>query len=217
VNAATFRFLRELADNNDRDWFAANRERYERDVREPALEFIADVGELLDRVSPHFVADPRRSMFRIHRDVRFSKDKSPYKTNVGIQFRHAAGRDAHAPGFYLHLDPAGCFAGAGVWHPDAAVLRRIREAIVARPGDWARAREPGRGWRLGGDELKRPPRGFDPAHEFVDDLRRKDFIALRPLTQKQVCSAALALEYVGMCADAKPFVEFLCQAAGVES
>src|SRR5439155_14951950 len=103
-----FAFLRELAENNDREWFAANKARYVAEVQEPALAFIEDVGLRLSDVSRHLVADPRTtggSLFRIYRDVRFAKDKSPYKTHIGIQFRHERARDAHAPGVYLPLEP----------------------------------------------------------------------------------------------------------------
>src|SRR5918996_4016229 len=129
---ALFTFLRDLKQNNDRDWFKANKPRYEKAVLEPALQFIVDFEPHLLAISPHFVADPRPSggsLFRIHRDTRFSKDKSPYKPYTGIQFRHELGKDAHAPGFYLHLEPGGVFAGAGIWHPDQPTLVRIREAI----------------------------------------------------------------------------------------
>src|SRR2546425_889766 len=105
---ALFRFLRDLRKNNERDWFLAHKEIYERDVREPALAFISAFAAALRKISPHLVADPRPtggSLFRIHRDVRFGADKRPYKTHVGIHFCHAGAAGAHAPGFYLHLQP----------------------------------------------------------------------------------------------------------------
>src|SRR5688572_18527629 len=129
-----FQFLTELKANNTRSWFESNRERYERDVKDPMLRFIADFGPRLKTVSPHFRADPRPaggSMFRIHRDIRFSKDKSPYKTNVGAHFPHPkGGRDARAPGFYLHLDPGKSFGGGGLWHPEPEGLSMVRHRIV---------------------------------------------------------------------------------------
>ena len=106
ITPALFDFFRELKANNNREWFQANKERYERQVREPLLQFVEDFGVRLAEISPHYVADARRSsgsLFRINRDVRFSADKSPYKTAAGIQFRHESGKDVHAPGFYLHL------------------------------------------------------------------------------------------------------------------
>src|SRR5918992_310398 len=153
----TFAFLRELKRNNDRDWFNANKDRYEGSVKEPFLQFINDVGPALRKVSRNLVADPRPvggSMFRIYRDVRFSKDKSPYKTHAGIHFRHAFGKDAHAPGFYLHLEPGGSFAGVGIWRGGPATLGKIRDAIVDDPDAWISAtREPpfADAYTLGGD------------------------------------------------------------------
>ena len=103
-------------------------------MRDPVLDFIVAFAQPLKKISPHFLADPRAnggSLFRIYRDTRFSKDKTPYKTNVGAHFRHAAGKDAHAPGFYLHLEPGTCFAGCGIWHPDNNTLGRIPIAAIA--------------------------------------------------------------------------------------
>src|SRR5262245_18610926 len=110
---ALFAFLSDLRQNNDRDWFAASKSRYERDCLEPALAFIEDFAVDLEAISPHFRADPRPvggSLFRIYRDTRFAKDKTPYKTNIGIHFRHEAASNAYAPGFYLHLAPGEVFA-----------------------------------------------------------------------------------------------------------
>src|SRR5919202_3583155 len=120
-----FEFLADLQANNDREWFSANRRRYEEHLLEPALDFVEAFAPRLEELSPHFRADARASggsLFRIHRDTRFSKDKSPYKTNVGIHFRHERAKDAHAPGYYLHIGPEDVFAGGGIWHPatDAA-------------------------------------------------------------------------------------------------
>jgi len=138
----TFGFLGELRANNNRDWFLANRARYESVVRDPFLQFIADLAPRLERISPHLVADPRPSggsFIRIFRDTRFSKDKSPYKWHAAAHFRHVKGKDIHAPGFYLHLEPRQVFAANGLWHPDPPTLARIREAIVASPARWERA------------------------------------------------------------------------------
>lgn len=114
---ALFEFLSEFADNNNREWFQDNKTRYERDVRDALIQFVADFGKRLQEISPHMVADPRLSggsVFRIYRDVRFSKDKSPYKTNAGVHFRHEVGRDVHGPGLYLNLQPDQVFAGVGI-------------------------------------------------------------------------------------------------------
>jgi uncharacterized protein (TIGR02453 family) len=118
--------------------------------------FIGNFAPHLAKPSPFFVADPRPtrgSLFRIYRDTRFSPDKRPFKTHVGIHFSHSSGKDAHAPVFYLHLEPENCFAAAGVWHPDNRALTKIRTAIVDQPERWAKVR---RKLELEGDSLTRP-------------------------------------------------------------
>ncbi len=218
---ALFAFLRDLERNNDRDWFEANRERYEKHLLHPAQRFITDFAPLLRRISRHFRADPRPgkgTLFRIHRDLRFAKDKRPYKTWLGIQFRHHEGRDAHAPGFYLHLQPGEMIVGAGIWHPDSVSANRIRDAIVAEADRWQRASR-GKRFRarfeMGGESLKRPPRGYDPEHPLIDDLKRKDFFGLARLTQKQVTSPGFVEHYAETCRAGAPLVRFLCKAVGV--
>src|SRR5438445_782109 len=190
---ALFSFLKELRDNNTREWFAENKTRYVEHVQEPAIEFIAAFAPFLEKVSPNFRADARPvggSLFRIHRDVRFSKDKTPYKTHVGIHFRHRSASDAHAPGFYLHLEPGGVFAAAGMWRPDSASQRAIRDAIGEDPRAWKRATTGGFGTthRLMGDSLKRPPPGFGPDHPLIEDLKRKDFVGEAHLSERDVTS-----------------------------
>jgi uncharacterized protein (TIGR02453 family) len=211
-----FDFLRQLKRHNNREWFAKNKQRYEEVVRDPALTFIASFGPHLHKLSPRFVADPRPSrgsLFRIYRDTRFSPDKRPFKTHVGIHFSHASGKDAHAPVFYLHLEPENCFAAAGVWHPDNAALTRIRLAIVAEPEAWAKVR---RKLEIEGDSLRRPPRGFDPNHRFVEDLKRKDFVASVELTEAQICGAKFMPEFTAACRSMLPLVEFTTRALGFE-
>ncbi len=217
-----FTFLRELAENNDRDWFADNKPRYEAVVKEPGLQFINDFAPYLEKLSPHFVADSRPvggSLFRIYRDTRFSKDKTPYKTNTGVHFRHEMAKDVHAPGYYLHLQPRMCFVGLGIWMPDGATTRKIREAIAEDPGAWKKAAYGKRftdAFELGDDEkLKRPPRGFDPDHPYVEDLKRKSFTAGTRLTQKQVTSPGFIDDYFKLCKRGTPFMRFLCDALGV--
>ncbi|HOX25788.1 MAG TPA: DUF2461 domain-containing protein [Candidatus Krumholzibacteria bacterium] len=216
---ALFAFLEDLAAHNDRDWFQRNRDRYEEHVKTPALRFIVDFGPHLRAVSPHFDADPRPSggsLFRIHRDVRFSADKSPYKTHAGIHFRHENGRDAHAPGFYVHLEPRGCLAAAGVWQPDAPALSRIREAIAARPARWqAVLDDPGvASLERFGEQLQRVPAGYAKDHPQAGELRWKEYGVWRSLTHRDVL-AADALERVAtVFRRSAPFVKFLCEALG---
>jgi uncharacterized protein (TIGR02453 family) len=216
-----FSFLADLRANNDREWFAANKHRYEEHVLEPALAFINAFAPRLEKISPHFRADARPSggsLFRIYRDTRFAKDKSPYKTNVGIHFRHERAKDAHAPGYYLHIGPGEVFAGGGMWHPDTGSATRIREAIVADPAGWKRATRGGafaKRLQLGGDLLKRVPPWADAEHPFADDLKRKDFFGSTRLTEQAVLAPGFVDEYARICRAAAPLMHFLCDALEV--
>lgn len=214
-------FLEELSRHNHKRWFDANKARYEFEVREPALAFIAAMEKPLRKVSPHFVASAKKvggSLMRIHRDVRFGHDKTPYKTNVGIQFRHEVGKDVHAPGYYLHIAIDECFLGAGVWRPDAPALAAIRERIIEEPARWKRARGNKRfvsSWKLGGESLSRPPRGYDPEHPLIDDLKRKDHIAVTPLDHDDLFADDLVERVAEALGRTKPYVGFLCDAMGL--
>ena len=220
ITPRTFAFLRELARHNDRQWFAANKQRYLDDVRDPLLQFIAEFAAPLRGISRHMIADPRPvggSLFRIHRDTRFSPDKSPYKTAAAMTFRHAAGRDVHGPVFYLHLEPGRVFVGAGMWHPEPEALAKVRDAIVADPKGWQVARAQ-RAYRIDtqrGDELKRVPRGYDPEHSFADDLRCKSFIATTALREAAACAIAFPTRFATACREKAPLMRFLTRAVGL--
>jgi len=216
-SAELFSFLADLREHNDRDWFAANKHRYEQHVLEPALDFIEAFGPRLEAISPHFRADPRRvggSLFRIYRDTRFSKDKSPYKTAAGIFFRHERAKEAQAPGFYLNLAPGECFAGHGIWHPDTAAATQIRRAIAAEPERWSAATSSD-AFTLMGESLKRPPQGFDRDHPLIDDIKRKNFAGSTPLTEADAVAPGFLDEYARACGAAAPLMRFLCEALGV--
>jgi uncharacterized protein (TIGR02453 family) len=211
-----FRFLRLLKRHNDRDWFAKNKEKYQQLAVEPAMLFISGFAPHLARLSPHFVADARPtrgSLFRIYRDTRFSLDKIPYKTHIGIHFSHENGKDVHAPLFYLHLEPDGCFAAAGVWHPDSRALTKIRTAIVGQPEQWKKVT---RNLELEGGTLTRPPKGFCSTHECIEDLKRKDFVSSVAMTEEQVCSPTFVKEFAAACLKMKPLVEFTAKALGLK-
>jgi uncharacterized protein (TIGR02453 family) len=213
----TFRFMAELAQNNDREWFAENKHRYEADIKDASLGFIENFAAHLEKLSPHFMATPR-SLFRIYRDVRFSKDNRPYKTHAGIHFRHEQSKDAHAPGYYLHLEPGSVFAGMGIWHPDSKALRAIREHIVAEPAAWrrvSRSKKFGDSMELEGNRLTRPPKGFDPEHPLIEDLKWKDFVGVKHLSQSFATSADLPKQLAKIFKAGTPFMTFLCDALGV--
>ena len=210
------RFLRALKKNNDRDWFKANKSRYESAIVAPSLQFIADVGQKLPRISELFQAIPRKSggsMMRIYRDTRFSKDKTPYKTNIGIYFRHQVGKDAHAPGFYVHVEPKGVFIAAGIWLPEPKVAQQVREAIAEEPAVWKRATRSkafASTFEMRGDSLKRPPRGFDPEHPLIEDLKRKNFIGVHELAESSIESASFLTETIETFRKGNLLVRFLC-------
>ncbi len=221
ITPKLFTFLRALKRNNSRDWFQENKDRYEREVRGPLLDFIEDFSEHLNGISSHFEADNRKvggSLFRIHRDVRFSKDKSPYKTHAGIHFRHESARDVHAPGFYLHLEPKGVFIGVGIWHPDRDTLGKIREAILENPDGWKKASTNARFrkvYNLTGESLKRAPAGVSPDHPLIEDLKRKDFVADCEATEAEVCAPRFMESFARTCKTANPFIAFLTEAVGL--
>ena len=210
-----FRFLTRLKRNNNRDWFLAHKDEFETHLRQPALKFITDFAAPLYEIAPHLVADPRPSrgsMFRIYRDTRFAADKRPYKTNIAMRFSHR-GKDVHSPGFYLHLDPAGCFAASGLWHPEPPTLLKVRSAMVARPEEWRAVRK-----LLNWDDaarLSRPPRGFPADHEFVEDLKLRDLGTAVEFTAEQVCSPRFMSTYVTACRKMSPVARFLSSALGL--
>ncbi len=217
-----FTFLKELSAHNDRDWFNENKDRYVRYAKEPTIAFIIAMKDRIEGISPSYVADPRTnggSMFRIYRDTRFAKDKRPYKENIGCQFRHTAGKDAHAPGFYFHIQPDDNFAGGGIWSPPAPVLNKIRDAIDKKQDEWQAVKtfmeksdyvsyQPGEG-------LKRPPQGYSADHPFVDDLKQKTFFAGRPFTDLEVTSPGFIDLVENTFQDLSPFMRFINEALGL--
>jgi uncharacterized protein (TIGR02453 family) len=214
----TLFFLSSLSENNTREWFEQHKQDYEDFVRSPALDFIADMGNELPAISQHFRALPKKvggSLMRVQRDTRFSPNKTPYKTNIGIHFRHEVGKDVHAPGYYVHIEPGECFVGVGLWRPDADALFRIRDAIAKNGEAWVKARDD-RNFRkyfsLEGDALANAPRSFARDHPLAEDLKRKDFIGLAALSNVNVTSGefrALAAERFKR---AEPMMRFLCGA-----
>jgi len=220
IAPSVFKFLRQLARNNNREWFAANKDRYVADVRDPLLAFISAFAPELAKIDPRMVADPRPvggSLFRIYRDTRFAKDKSPFKTHAAMSFRHAAGRDVPAPGFYLHLEPGRAFAGGGIWHPQPDTLKQIRDAIAANPERWKRASR-AKGCALDDDDerLSRPPRGYDPEHPFIEDLKRKSFTTSTSFSERDACAPGFVREYAAACKRAMPLMAFLGAAVGLD-
>jgi uncharacterized protein (TIGR02453 family) len=154
------------------------------------------------------------SLFRIHRDIRFAKDKSPYKTYAGAHFTHRAAREGvHAPGLYLHLSPGESFGGGGIWHPDPPTLAKVRDALARKPDAWKKAR---RGLTIDGESLSRPPRGYDPEHPLIADIKRKDFVTSVRFSEAEVCRPDFLGKYVASCRRMSPLLEFLTKAVGLK-
>jgi len=217
-----FRFLRELRAHNQREWFQDNKDRYKQCVVEPVQAFITAMAPRLALISDAYLADPRPnggSMFRIYRDTRFSNDKTPYKTHVGCQFRHTAGRDAHAPGFYVHLAPGEVFFCGGLWMTPNPILQQIRERIVAKPEAWQQVLDD-QGLRrhfgvLQGESLKRPPRGFAADHPYIADLKRKSFVVLQEADETLATSADFIEVVTDAFTAATPLMAFVTRALGL--
>jgi uncharacterized protein (TIGR02453 family) len=223
---AAFAFLRGLARNNRKEWFEARRATYEDELRAPMRALIDDLDVILGDVAPELRGDRKKSMFRIHRDVRFSKDKSPYKTNAACWLfhqdaGHGVGSDAHGgAGFYFHLQPASCFVGGGVWMPPKPALDRVRDDIagdlrgferivtersfVARYGDLD-------------DEamLHRVPRGYASDHPAAKWLRYRSFIVGRKVADRTAGSRRLLTELRTDIEVMLPFVRRLNSALGL--
>lgn len=208
-------FLRDLEQNNDKDWFAANRDRYEQSWMSPALALCEALIEPLHAISPHLKVAPKKvggSIPRIHRDMRFSKDKAPYKTSLTLRFGHTGGQAAL--GYFLRVDTRQLVVGAGIWQPDSASLAKIRSHIAAHPDHWREVRDalveavgP-----MGGESLKRPPKGYDADHPLIDDLRRKSFVAFGEHPVEEAVDTDLLPLLNPTYRASAPFIGFLCEA-----
>jgi uncharacterized protein (TIGR02453 family) len=211
------RFLQQIKRNNRRPWFLKNRTRYEEIVQQPGLRFVLDFGLRLRNVSPWVVVNHKAhggSLQRIYRDIRFSPDKRPYKTWVGMTFPHANRTDeVRAVGYYLHLEPDGSALYGGTWRPDRRSLAKIRDAIAWKPAEWKKAK---RGLTLEGDSLTRAPRGYAENHPLIEDLKRQDFVVSVPFSDAQVCGPRFLQDVTTAAKKMAPLMKFLAQAQGLQ-
>lgn len=223
-------FLRALARNNRREWFEANRARYESALLDPMRALVDEMDARLAGFAPEFVGDRKRSVFRVHRDVRFSSDKRPYKSYAACWLFHRdAGRtkglqdSVAAAGYYYHLEPRGCYVGGGVWMPPSPSLRRLRDALVADADGFA-ATTTGPDFRRifgqldvgDGVLLTRLPRGYPPDSPGADWLRYRSFTASRDLTDAEATDAALADRFEEACRALLPMMRWLNSALGYQ-
>ncbi len=217
-----FKFFKELSANNNREWFTANKPRYQDVVVGSLSDFIIDMAPRLAKISEHYNADPRSnggSMFRIYRDVRFSKDKRPYKEHGAVQFRHLRGKDAHAPGFYVHFEPGNVVFGGGIWKPPAPELLKIRTAIAKDPAGWSRVRNNKALNDLTdgvmGDGITRPPKGFSGDEKHIEDIKRQTFFAMRHEKDAITRSPDFPAEVARTFKAVTPLMKFICKALDV--
>ena len=221
-NEKSFAFLRALARNNTREWFQAHKADYDAQVRAPFLRLLQDLQPDLAAISPQYRADPRPvggSLFSINRDTRFANDKTPYKTHAGARLFHHRHRELDSPSFYLHVQPGHCVVGAGLWHPEPATRRRIRQFIVDNPEAWRKAvHSPAfrRRFGLGGEMLQRAPRGFPAEHPLAEDLRRQSFVGSMPLADATVLGPGLRRSIASALAGLAPLVDYLCASLDLE-
>lgn len=219
---ATFKFQRDLAKNNNREWFTANKSRYEEHLRDPFLRLLSDLQGALAQLAPRYRSDPKPvggSLFRIQRDTRFANDKTPYKTWAGARLFHERGKQVEAPLFYLHVQPGHCFVGAGLWHPESKVLKRVRDFLVDNPAAWTKATQSPafrKAFARGGESLVRPPRGYDPQHPLIEDLKKKSLVATRAIPDDVALSPALLREVEKSIRGLVPMVDYLCAALDLE-
>jgi len=214
--AELFKFLKLLKENNNREWFNDNKPQYKEYIVEPVCDFISVLRPRLEKISKYYVADSRAhggSMFRIYRDTRFARDKRPYKEHVGCQFRHVAGKDAHAPGFYIHIEPGNIRIGGGVWRPPNPVLQQIRSRIVEKPDAWKKIisnptfRK--RFVSVDGEQLQRPPKGFTKDDPYLEDLKRKSFFIMQQHEDNTLLQPGIVSEVERVFKSASPLMEFL--------
>ena len=215
-SAKSFAFLGQLERNNDKAWFEAHRGEYEAHIREPALAFIEDVAEWFEAERLPYVAEAKKaggSLGRIHRDVRFSKDKSPYNTHAHMGFHHRKATEDHPlPGVGVWWDRSGASVGAGCWMGGTPVLNKIRDAIVEDPDGWTKAKK---GLvmehKAYAPPLKTAPRGYDKEHPLIEDLKRTTFAVDVPMTKAQF-TGKLMPTFQASVHKMEPFLGFLDEA-----
>nr|WP_068887892.1 DUF2461 domain-containing protein [Pedobacter panaciterrae] len=213
IKSETLAFITEVAQNNNREWFAENKGRYET-AKADVLNFIDQLIPKLAAVDPEFSIDTpaKKCLLRIYRDVRFSKNKDPYKNNFGISF-NIKGSNIHGPGYYLHIQPGECFLGAGFWMPEAPVLKSIREEIDYNTSEFLNiieAKSFKNTFNLSQeDKLKKAPKGYETDHPQIELLKLKSFIAIFPLKDEEFLKPGIVDKLKTAFESVYPFILFL--------
>lgn len=213
VQPQTLAFLKDIAENNNREWFAEHKPRYET-AKDDVLQFVEKLISSLAAVDPEFPADTpaKKCLLRIYRDVRFSKNKDPYKSHYGISFRSRA-KDIHHPEYYLHIQPGQSFLAAGFWMPEAPVLKKIREEIDYNTSEFLEIINAGSFKDLfklsEEDKLKNGPKGYEANHPQIELLKLKSFIAICPLKDEEFLKPKIVDKLKTAFAAVHPFIVFL--------
>lgn len=207
---AMFPFLEELARNNNREWFTANKPRFERDVKAPLLAFVTAFAPRMAAIDSEALCDAK-SIFRIYRDTRFGGDKTPYKTHAAAQFSRGRDRGPAGTGYYLHLEPGGSFFAGGLWAPEPRIAALIRTAIDRHQEEWVAGREQAGG--IEGEQfLARVPKPFAADHPLALDLRRKSFTAWTRIPDHEILGHRVVDVVAGHATRIAPLVKFLATA-----
>lgn len=205
LQKSTLAFLKELRKNNNREWFAENKPRYV-EAQKDVKQLVAAVEALLNK---HDVIESAKT-FRIYRDVRFSKDKSPYKTNIGSYFVRAT--EARRGGLYINIEPGNVFVGGGFWAPNSPDLKRIRQELAYDPSllrKWMKSKQfKDRFGDLQGDAVKTAPKGYAKDHENIDLLRYKQFLVTEKYTDKDALDPSFAKKCSDTFKAMRPFLDY---------
>ncbi|MDE3058470.1 MAG: DUF2461 domain-containing protein [Bacteroidota bacterium] len=212
-------FLQKLKRNNNREWFEKHKPDYETFVKLPMQSLIASLQPHFDRFAPEFDANPKRSLFRIYRDIRFSKDKTPYKTHAAAHFvLRGKPKGIEGSGYYLHIEPGEVFLGGGIYMPDNDQLKKIRLALAANSGNFLAIIEnknfKKRFGKLEGEHLQRVPQGYEPGHPMAEWLKMKQFFVGVSLPEQKCFSKSFPEIIAGIFEKAAPLVRFLNEAMG---
>ncbi len=213
----TLNFLKLLVENNNRQWFAEHKNLYET-AKEDLIVFIAELIKEFALIDPQYSADtpPKKALMRIYRDVRFSKNKDPYKKDFGIAF-DVKGFGPLTPSYYLHLEPNNCFFGVGFWQPEAALLKMIREEIDYSSSEFIEIIESANFKEFfvlsKEDTLKNAPKGYEIDHPQIAFLKLKSFVAIYKIDDEEFFKSTIVNKLITVFKNIQPFVLFLRKAS----
>lgn len=216
LNKKTFDFIKDLAQNNNREWFAAHKQRYE-EAKAVLFPFIAVLIKELAAIDPEFsdATEPKKALLRIYRDIRFSPNKDPYKRHYGIAF-DIKGYNETTQSYYLHIEPGNCFFGAGFWQPEAHILKMVREEIDYNGAEFLEIinhPEFKAMFRLSEEgKLKKAPKGYEPSHPQIEWLKLKSFAAMCPIADSEFLKPTIVDKLITAFATIQPFMLFLRKA-----